>query len=81
MIKEMPYISEHLSNLRQEITDLRNMNARYTSKSEHGPLDQTALELRTNRLLEIKRELSSMLDRPNDPKIWWEKLRHPVRST
>jgi hypothetical protein len=81
MIKEMSYISEHLSNLRQEITDLRNMNARYTSKSEHGPLDQTALELRTNRLLEIKRELSSMLDRPNDPKIWWEKLRHPVRST
>jgi hypothetical protein len=80
MIEKMTYISEHLSNLRQEITDLRNMNARYINKSERGPLDQTAMELRTNRLLEIKRELSTMLDRPNDPKIWWEKLRKPIRS-
>ena len=75
MIEEMTYISEHLSSLRQEITDLRNMNARYTSKSEHGPLDQSALEMRSARLLQIKRELSNMLDRPGDPKIWWEKLR------
>jgi hypothetical protein len=75
MIEKMTYISEHLSNLRQEITDLRNMNARYNNKSEHGPLDQSALEMRSARLLQIKRELSNMLDRPGDPKIWWEKLR------
>jgi hypothetical protein len=75
MIEEMTYISEHLSSLRQEITDLRNMNARYASKSERGPLDQSALEVRTNRLQQIKQELSNMLDRPGDPKIWWEKLR------
>ncbi|PYV79522.1 MAG: hypothetical protein DMG96_03795 [Acidobacteria bacterium] len=75
MIEEMTYISEHLSSLRQEITDLRNMNARYASKSEHGPLDQSAFEVRTNRLQQIKQELSNMLDRPGDPKIWWEKLR------
>ena len=75
MIEEMTYISEHLSSLRQEITDLRNMNARYASKSEHGPLDQSAYEVRTNRLQQIKQELSNMLDRPGDPKIWWEKLR------
>ena len=35
MIEEMPYISEHLSILRQEITDLRNLNARL-SKSGSG---------------------------------------------
>ena len=75
MMKEMTYIAEHLSNLRQEITDLRNMNARYSSKSEHGPLDHSALETRTNRLREIKQELSTMLERPTDPKVWWEKRR------
>jgi len=74
----MTYISEHLSSLRQEITDLTNMNARYSAKSEHGPLDQSALETRTNRLLQIKQELSDMRDRPTDPKVWWEKLRKPT---
>jgi hypothetical protein len=78
MMKEMTYIAEHLSNLRQEITDLRNMNARYSNKSERGPLDQSALETRTNRLREIKQELSTMLERPADPKVWWEKLRKPA---
>jgi hypothetical protein len=78
MMKEMTYIAEHLSNLRQEITDLRNMNAKYSNKSEHGPLDQSALETRTNRLREIKQELSTMLERPTDPKVWWEKLRKPA---
>jgi hypothetical protein len=77
----MTYIAEHLSSLRQEITDLRNMNARYSAKSEHGPLDQSALEVRTNRLLQIKKELSNMLDRPHDPKVWWEKLRKPLSTT
>ena len=77
-MKEMTYISEHLSSLRQEITDLRNMNARYSNKSEHGPLDQSALATRTNRLLQIKQELSDMRDRPTDPKVWWEKLSKPI---
>ena len=71
----MPYISEHLTSLRQEITDLRNMNVRYSEKGAHSELDQTALELRTNRLREIKQELSKMLDRPGDPAVWWEKFR------
>ena len=78
MMMEMTYIAERLSNLRQEITDLRNMNAKYSSKSEHGPLDQSALETRTNRLREIKQELSTLLERPSDPKVWWEKLRKPA---
>jgi hypothetical protein len=75
MIKEMPYITEHLSSLRQEIADLRNLNARFTEKSGHNALDQTALELRTSRLREIKQELSNMLNRPDDPKVWWERSR------
>jgi hypothetical protein len=77
MMKEMPYISEHLSSLRQEIADLRNLNARFSEKGEHSAVDQTALELRTNRLREIKQELSKILNRPDDPKVWWERARRP----
>jgi len=79
MMKVMPYISEHLTSLRQEITELRSMNARFATKGEHTLVDQTTLELRANRLLEIKKELSKMLNRPNDPAVWWEKSRHPNR--
>ena len=43
----------------------------------HNALDQTALELRTNRLREIKQELSKILNRPDDPKVWWERSRRP----
>lgn len=75
MIREMPYITEHLSSLRQEITDLRNLNARLAESGKRSDLDQTALELRTNRLREIKQELSKMLNRPDDPKVWWERSR------
>jgi hypothetical protein len=75
MIKEMPYIKEHLSGLRQEISDLQTMNVRYAGKRVHSEVEQTALELRTNRLREIKQELAKMLDRPQDSKVWWEKSR------
>jgi len=78
MIEEMTYISEHLSSLRQEITELRDLNTRYSAMSEHGPLDQSALEVRANRLLQIKQELSGMLERPNDPKVWWDRVRKPA---
>jgi hypothetical protein len=77
MMKEMPYISERLTSLRQEIADLRNLNARFAEKGDHNVLDQTALELRTVRLREIKQELSKILNRPDDPKVWWERSRRP----
>jgi hypothetical protein len=35
--------------------------------------------LRTNRLREIKQELSKMLNRPDDPKVWWENFRKHSR--
>ena len=79
MIREMPYISEHLTSLRQEIADLRNLNARISEKGSHSAVDQTALELRTTRLREIKQELSKILNRPDDPKVWWERSREPSR--
>ena len=75
MLKEMTYLMEHLCGLRQEIAHLQNMNAHYSNKSEHSPLDLSALEMRTIRLLQIKKELASMLARPNNPKVWWENLR------
>jgi hypothetical protein len=49
------------------------MNARYTGKGSDHQIDQSAVEMRANRLAEIKRELSQMLNRPDDPKVWWEK--------
>jgi hypothetical protein len=74
MIKEMTYVVDHLSGLRQEIADLQKLNSHYANKSEHSRLDESALEMRMVRLLQIKKELAIMLVRPNDPKVWWEKL-------
>jgi hypothetical protein len=68
------YLVDHLSSLRQEIAHLQNMNTRYANKSEHSPLDESALEIRTVRLLQIKKKLANMVVRSNDPKVWWEKL-------
>ena len=75
MLEDMSCLPEHLSSLRQEIADLQKMNTRYSNKSEHSPLDKSAFEIRTVRLTQIKNELANMLGRPNDPAIWWEKLR------
>ena len=71
----MPYILEHLTSLRQEITDLRNMNARSANRTSDSQIDQSAVEMRANRLAEIKKDLSQMLNRPEDPAVWWEKGR------
>jgi len=68
----MPCLSEHLTSLRQEITDLRNLNTQCSEKSDLTAIDASAFELRTNRLREIKLELSRMLNPPTDPKVWWD---------
>jgi hypothetical protein len=49
------------------------MNARSASRTADSQIDQSAVEMRANRLLEIKKELSQMLNRPEDPAVWWEK--------
>ena len=68
----MPCLSEHLTSLRQEIIDLRNLNTQASEKADPSTQDQSALEMRTNRLREIKLELSRMLNPPSDPKVWWD---------
>jgi hypothetical protein len=73
----MPYLSEHLSSLRQEITDLSNMNVLYAKRGEHTPVEQTASDVRGSRLLQIKQELSKMRNRPDDSAVWWGKSRRP----
>lgn len=75
MMEVMPYISEHLASLRQEIKTLRNSNALVTKNGRYNEHEQTAHELRTNRLREIKEELSQMLNQPDDRKVWWEGVR------
>ena len=74
MMQYVTYLADHLSSLRQEIAHLQNMNTHYANKTEHSPLDESALELRTVRLLQIKKELANMLVRPNNSKVWWERL-------
>ena len=57
------YISERLSSLKQELTDLRIMNARYWSRSTHTALQKSARALNQERLLHIKLELSNLMQR------------------
>jgi hypothetical protein len=55
------------------------MNVRAGNRSGDSQIDQSATEMRANRLIEIKKELSRMLNRPEDPQVWWEKgRRHNV---
>ena len=56
-------ISERLASVRQQINDVRVINARYSVKSPHTALDKSAHALRQGRLLEIRQELSDMMKR------------------
>jgi hypothetical protein len=60
---DVNYISERLSSMRQEISDLRVTTARYWSKSQRTALDKSAYALGQGRMLQIKRELSDMIKR------------------
>jgi hypothetical protein len=57
------YISERLTSLKQEMSDLRVADARYWSRKDHNALDKSARALRQERLLQIKRELAEMRKR------------------
>ena len=76
----MDYFSPHLTSLRQEIADLRNMNGLYALQSEHSAVDVAASDVRANRLLQIKQELLKMRDRPPRLMVWWDKVRAPKRA-
>jgi len=76
----MSYVSEHLSSLRREITDLQSRNARYSKKSEHSAVEKSDRELRTVRLQEIKYELSKMLNGADNCAVWWDTVRKTDRA-
>jgi len=76
----MDYLSPHLASLRKEIIDLRNMNVLYSQQIVHSAVEQTASDVRANRLLQIKQELSKMRDCPPEPSVWWDKVRKPKRA-
>jgi hypothetical protein len=57
------HISERLASMRQEMSDLKVINARYWMKGQHTALDRSAHALRQGRLLGIKQELSDMMKR------------------
>jgi hypothetical protein len=57
------YISERLSSLRNEMSDIRSTNARYWNREGHTALQKSASALRHDRLVEIKLELSDMMKR------------------
>ena len=66
----MPLIAEHLNNLRNEITDLRNQNVSFRDQKDHSAIDKSEAESRARRLGQIKQELSKLLTKP-DSSAWW----------
>jgi hypothetical protein len=75
----MDHITGHLNLLRQEINDLRNLNARYAETRGHTPVEKTAFESRQNRLSQIKQELLNMRNTPSDSAVWWDKQKSSQR--
>lgn len=69
----MDYSSSHLASLRQEIAELRNINVLYSKQSVHNAVEQTASDVRTSRLLQIKQELSKIRDCPPELRVWWDR--------
>jgi hypothetical protein len=57
------YVSQRLSSLKHEISDIRGMNAQYWNREGHTALQKSASALRHDRLVEIKLELSDMMKR------------------
>jgi hypothetical protein len=56
-------ISERLARMRQEMNDVKIINARYWVKSPHTALDKSAHAFWQGQLLGIKQELAEMLER------------------
>jgi hypothetical protein len=50
-------IAERVAIIRQEIRDLRELNARYRTRTGHGQLEKSAYRNRQLRLFQIKEEL------------------------
>ena len=57
------HISERLSSLRNELSDLRITNALYRNRKDHTAIQKSASTLRHDRLVEIKLELAELKKR------------------
>src|SRR5678816_1015399 len=57
------YISERLSSLRNEMSDLRVANALYCNRKGYTALQKSASALRHDRLVGIKLELADLMKR------------------
>ena len=57
------YISERLSSLKNEMSNLRVANALYSNRNGHTALQKSASVLRRDRLVEIKLELADLMKR------------------
>ena len=55
------HISERLSSLKNEMSDLRVTNALYSNRKGHTAPQKLASELRRDRLVEIKLELADLM--------------------
>ena len=58
---DINYISERVTSMRQEISELRNLNTKYWARSEHAPVEKSAYQNRKLRLSQIKQELELMM--------------------
>jgi len=58
---DLNYISERVTSIRQEISEMRNLNAKYWARNEHAPVEKSAYQNRQLRLSQIKQELALML--------------------
>jgi hypothetical protein len=54
-------LAERVAIIRQEIRELRELNARYRTHTEHGQLEKSAYRNRQLRLFQIKEELVTMM--------------------
>ena len=52
------YIAERLAIIRNEIRELRELNARYWTRAKHGQVEESAYRNRQLRLCQIKEELA-----------------------
>jgi len=57
------HISERLSSLKNEMSELRVTNALYCNRKGYTALEKSASALRHRRLVEIKLELADLMKR------------------
>ncbi len=57
------YISQRLSSLKNEMSNLKVTNALYFNRKSHTALQRSASALRHDRLVEIKLELADLMKR------------------